>query len=320
MDAPSGGELWVDKYRPRTLDDYILAPDIKDYFRNMVKCGNMQNMCLEGCPGSGKTSLIRVLINELKAESLFIKCATEGNIDVLRSKVEPFCNAMTIDGRLKVVLLDEVDAASGTTGNGSGFQSGLRTLIEAAQSDTRFALACNYVSKVIPAVLSRCPVIPLRFDRKDLLQRVKFILDSEKVKYCRDSLKAFIEESFSYYPDVRRIINYLQLCSNSGELVVRLGKAADAGKDAFLEELMRRTMSEPNLIDVRKFYLGNKDKIPDFVAFGSDVYNAAVDGDMVTEDGVLRLTDQLYQLNEVIDKEAGLFGMLTAVRRFRRKA
>lgn len=225
---------------------------------------------------------------------------------------------MTIDGRLKIVLLDEVDAASGTSGNGSGFQSGLRTLIEASQSDTRFALACNYVTKILPAVLSRCPLIPLKFDKKDLLQRVRFILDSEGVKYDRESLKAFIEEAFSFYPDCRRIINYLQFCCNSGELVVKLSQVVDSDKGEFLKELVKRTISEENLLDVRQFYLRNKDKVSDFVAFGSDVYNAAVDGDVVTEDGVLKLTDQLYQLNTVIDKEAGLFGMLTAIRRFRK--
>lgn len=92
----------------------------------------------------------------------------------------------------------------------------------------------------------------------------------------------------------------------------------DSDKSGFLKELMDKVMTEPNLLDVRQFYLRNKDKVSDFVSFGSDVYNCAVDGDLVTEDGVLKLTDQLFQLNSVIDKEAGLFGMLTAVRKFRK--
>ena len=81
---------------------------------------------------------------------------------------------------------------------------------------------------------------------------------------------------------------------------------------------MSKALTEPNLLDVRQFYLRNKSKVSDFVAFGSDIYNYAADNDLVTEDGMLKLTDQLYQLNTVIDKEAGVFGMLTAVRRFRK--
>ena len=199
---------WVDKYCPKTLKDYVLDPEIKQYFKNMIKNKNLQNFTLIGCPGSGKTTLAKVLANEFNAEVLFIKCATEGGVDVLRSKVEPFCNAMTMDGKIKLVILDELDAATSTSGSGSSFQMGLRTLIESAQEDTRFVCTANY-NKIIPAVLSRCPIIPLRFEKKDLLLHVKKILDAEEIKYDRVSLKAFVEEAFRFYPDIRRIIKYL---------------------------------------------------------------------------------------------------------------
>ena len=284
----------------------------------MVKNNQLQNFTMAGCPGSGKTSMARVLINELHAESIFIKCATEGNIDTLRAKVEPFCNAMTLDGRLKIILLDEVDAASGSAGNGSGFQSGLRTLIEAAQDDCRFILTCNYVNKIIPAVLSRCPLIPLKFDKKDLLMRVKFILDAEKIKYDRDGLKSFVEESFGFYPDCRRIINYLQFCCASGELVVKLNEVVDSDRRGFLDELMKKALTEKDILDVRRFYLANKDKISDYVAAGSDLFNAAVDDGLVDEDGILKLTDQIFMLNQVIDKECMFFGMIITLRKYKK--
>lgn len=307
-------ELWVDKHQPNTLDEYVLDESIKANFKNMVKNHSLQNFTLCQCQGSGKTSLAKVLVKELDASALFIKCATEGTIDDLRSKVEPFCNALSFDGRPKVVILDELDAASSVTGSGSGFQSGLRTLIEAAQSDTKFIVTCNYVNKIIPAVLSRCPVIPLRFEKKDLLIHIKKILDSEKIRYSRDSVRAFIDEAFQYYPDCRRIISYLQFCCNSGELTVNLSNVADAEKNEVIAKIVEDIKAKRPLLEVRKRYLAEKDKISDYVIAGSTLYNYVIDNGLVDDlDGILKMTDLLFYLNSVIDKEANFFGLVTAI-------
>lgn len=145
----------------------------------------------------------------------------------------------------------------------------MRTLIEAAQDDTRFICTCNFSNKVQPAVLSRCPIIPLKFEKKDLLLHIKSILDSEKVRYTKDSLKAFVEESFKLYPDCRQIINKLQLCSNSGELVVTLDSTIDADKDEFMRLLVKKVSESSNIMDVRSFYMQNKAKIDDYKTFGA---------------------------------------------------
>jgi DNA polymerase III delta prime subunit len=309
-------ELWVDKYAPKTLDDYVLNPDLKEYFKAIIEKNAPQNCLFAGIQGSGKTTLAKILARQLNAETMFIKCATDGTLDVLRTKISEFCNAMSIEGRPKIIILDELDSASSSGVN--NFQLALRTLIESAQSDTRFLCTCNNIAKIVPAVLSRCPLIPLKFDKKDLLYRVKFILDSEQIKYTKESLKSFIEESFKYYPDCRRIVNYLQFCCGTGELVVKISQIADSGKDEFLKELFTKTLTEKNLLDVRRFYLGNKEKISDFITFGSDIFNYALDNNIVTEDGTLVLADQLYQLNIVIDKEVGIFAMITAIRKYKR--
>ena len=309
-------ELWVDRYAPKTLDDYIINSDLREYFKAMVTNNAPQNCLFAGVQGSGKTTLAKLLAKSLNAETLFVKCATDGTLDVLRTKISEFCNAMSIEGRPKVVILDELDSASSSGVN--NFQLALRTLIESAQSDTRFICTCNMSAKIVPAIMSRCPLIPLKFDQRDLLQRVKFILDAEQVRYTRESLKAFIEESFKFYPDCRRIVNYLQFCCGTGELVVKLSQIADSGKDEFLKDLFKKIKTERDLLNVRRFYLANKEKVSDFVAFGSDVFNYALDNNMVTEEGTLALADLLYQLNVVIDKEVGLFAMVTAVRKYAR--
>lgn len=305
-------DLWVDKYRPKTLDEYIIDADLREYFANMIKNRSLQNMTLAGIQGSGKTTLAKVLANEFNADVLFVKCATEGTLDVLRTKVAEFCNARSMEGKIKIVVLDELDSASATGQN--NFMLGLRTLIEAAQDDTRFILTANYQGKIIPAILSRCPLIPLKFGKRDLLLYVKKILDSEHITYDKEGLKSFVDESFHYYPDCRRIINYLQFCCNSGKLVVKLTKIEDDGKTELLASLVEAIKNANNILDVRSFYLKYKDEITDYVTFASELFNFVIDNRVVTQaDAILKMTDIIYQLNVVVDKESMFFGMVVAI-------
>lgn len=271
-------------------------------------------MTFAGIAGSGKTTLAKLLCNEFDAEVLFVPCATDGTLDVLRTKITEFCNAMSFEGKPKIVILDEVDSASQSGQN--NFQMALRTLIEAAQDDTRFILTCNMKEKVLPAVLSRCPIVPLRFDKKELLLHVKKILDSEKIEYTKESLKAFIEEAFRFYPDCRRIVKYLQFCSNSGKLIVKLNAIVNNEKDDFIKDIVEKTITLPNILEVRKFYLANKNKLVDFIEGASLLFNYVVDNDLVDSDGILKLTDLVYQENVVVDKEPTFFGMLVAIKRY----
>lgn len=309
-------QLWVDKYRPDKLEDYVLNAELKEYFTSMVASGVLQNCTFAGIQGSGKTTLAKILAKAFDAEVLFVRCATEGTVDVLRTKIAAFCNAASLEGKVKLVILDEIDSASASGTN--SFQLALRNLIEQAQDDTRFVLTCNTIGKVVPAILSRCPVIPLKFDKKDLLIHIKHILDSEQIKYDKDSLKDFIDEAFRFYPDCRRIIGYLQLCCNSGSLVVKLNRVANGDKEELLQQIVELARTSQQLLDVRRFYLANKDKVGDYVVFGSELYNYAIDHDLVTEDGVLVLTEQMYELNVVVDKESYIFGMFVAIRKYRK--
>lgn len=307
-------QLWVDKYRPTTIDSYILNEDLKEYFKGMIANNALQNCTFLGVQGSGKTTLAKILCNEFNAEVLFVKCSTEGTVDILRTKVAEFCNALSFDGKIKIVVLDEIDSASSAGDN--NFQKGLRTLIEAAQDDTRFILTANY-NKIIPAILSRCPLIPLKYDKKDLLLYIKNILDNENIKYTKASLKEFIEEVFVFYPDCRRIINYLQFCCNSGELIVNLNSVVNAGINDFQTALIEKCKSEKNILNVRQYYLKNKDKIADYVTFASELYSKILDDNLIIDnDGILKLTDIIYYLNTCVDKESLFFGFLAAIHKF----
>ena len=307
-------QLWVDKYRPTTLDGYVLYDDCRKYIASMIENRALENMTFMGVQGSGKTTLAKILCNEFNAEVLFIPCATDGTLDILRTKITDFCNSVSFEGKIKVVILDEVDSASNSGDN--NFQKGLRTLIEAHEDDTRFILTANY-NKIIPAVISRCPIIPLGFDKKDLLVRIKYILDNEHIKYDKASLKLFIDSTFMFCPDCRRIINYLQLFCNTGELIVTLNAFSNYKKNEFISEMLELLKTEQNILKIRQMYLQNKNKLGDFVVAGSDLFNAAIDGGYIHKaEGVLKLTELLYQLNVVVDKEPTFFGMLVAIQKY----
>lgn len=305
---------WVDIYRPSRLDDYILNADLKSYFRGMIQKKSLQNFSVCGIQGSGKTTLARIIANEFNAEVLFVKCATEGTIDILRSKVEPFCNAMSFEGKIKIVILDEVDSASQSGQN--NFQLGLRTLIEAAQDDTRFILTANFSNKIQPAILSRCPIIPLKFDKKDLLIYVKNILDKEKISYNRESLTAFIEQNFIYYPDCRKIINYLQLCCNTGELIVKLNQAVDKDKDDLLSTLIQKIKDTAKVLDIRQYYMSEKSKIDDYKVLGADLFNYAIDNNLIVDPKyIIKMSDLVYQMNLVVNPEIQFFALICLIQK-----
>lgn len=103
---------WVDVHAPEKLDDYVLYPQTKEYFRQMVESGQLVSMTFAGTQGSGKTTLAKVLCREFDADVLFVPCATEGVVDTIRSKIEPFAEAMSLDGKKKIVVLDELDSSS----------------------------------------------------------------------------------------------------------------------------------------------------------------------------------------------------------------
>lgn len=306
---------WVDKYRPTKLDDYVLNQKTKAKFKEMLSNNNLQNCTFAGCQGMGKTTLAYILANESDADVLYIPCATRGTLDVLRTEIQDFCNAMSMDGKIKVVILDEVDSASASGQN--NFQLGLRTLIESAQSDTRFILTCNIIGKVFPAIISRCPQIELDYDKKDLLLHLTKILDTEGIKYTKSALKTFIESTFKYYPDCRRIINYLQFCCNSGELVVDIEAISKQSSVNLTTDIVNKAISATNLLDVRRFYLQHKEECGDFIEITSAIFNYVVDNNIISADGILRLTDLIYQLNVVVDREPTFFGILTAIRKYK---
>lgn len=299
-------ELWVEKYRPKCIDDMILNSSTKLLFENAIKTGNLTNATLIGPPGFGKTSLAKMLANEFNADTLFIPCALEGNIEILRTKVKQF--ALAYSDKVKLVILDELDSASAT--QDSSFQKGLRNLIEQSP-DTRFICTANY-NKIIPAVLSRCPVIDIRFEIKDVLKRLLDIFDKENLKYTKDDLKVIVEIIAAKFPDIRSIITAVQrqICSDKLNFDSDLQVVATSTSKA-LTTIMTDIKNKKSLVDIRKNYIKTMGKSGDYLNLSSDLFIYLLEHNIVVNpEHLQKLAHTIYEINMVVDKEIAFFSMI----------
>jgi DNA polymerase III delta prime subunit len=246
--------LWVEKYRPKTLSDCILPIDLAKVFSGMIKEGTIPNMMLYGKAGTGKTTVARALANDLGADSIVINCSEENGIDTLRTKIRNYCSTVSLNGELKIVILDEFDYA-----NAQSIQPALRGAIEEFAKNCRFIMTCNYKNRIIDPLHSRCTGIDFTVPSSekaqiasDILKRIEFILTNEKIPYETQVLANLIKKHF---PDVRRIINELQRYSSSGKIDV--GILAQGSSESYKELL--GFMKNKDFASCRKWVVQNLD-------------------------------------------------------------
>jgi DNA polymerase III delta prime subunit len=246
--------LWVEKYRPRTIEDCILPVDIKQTFRDILKSGESQNLLLSGGAGCGKTTIARALCEELEAEYIVINCSESGNIDTLRTTIRNFASTVSLTNSKKVVILDEFDYS-----NAQSIQPALRGAIEEFANNCRFILTCNYKNRIIKPIHSRCTNIEFQIPSTEkpklassFLDRLKMILNKEEISYDE---KVLVELIMKYFPDFRRIINELQRYSVSGSIDV--GILSRIGEVQIKD--MMKFMKEKDFSGVRKWVVKNLD-------------------------------------------------------------
>ena len=207
-------ELWVEKYRPNTLKDYVVRDEAqRQQIAAWIKEGAIPHLLLSGAPGVGKTTLAKILFNELKVDGydvLEINASRENSVDTVRDKIINFVQIMPF-GAFKYVLLDEADYI---TPNG---QAALRGVMETYHTSARFILTCNYPNRIIPALHSRCQGFHIEtIDKNEFTARVATILIEEKIEQDIETLDTYVKAT---YPDLRKCINMVQMNTRDGRLV-----------------------------------------------------------------------------------------------------
>jgi len=302
--------LWVEKCRPKTIEDCILPDNIKKTFKEFLNKGEIPNMLLAGPPGIGKTTVAKALCNELGVDFYVINGSDEGRfLDTVRNNAKNFAStvSLTSEAKHKVIIIDEAD----NTGN--DVQLLLRAFIEEFAGNCRFIFTCNYKNKILEPLHSRCAVVDFSIRGKEkqqiaasFFQRLNFILEQERVETDK---KVLVELINKHFPDWRRVLNECQRYSVSGKI--------DSGilatfSDVAVNDLLQNLKAK-NFTEVRKWVVDNLDNDTGVLLrrIYDTLYTALVPGSIPA--AVLIIAKYQYQIAFVADQEINMLACLTEI-------
>jgi len=296
--------LWVEKYRPATLAEYVGNETIKETIQQYLDTNDIPHLLLYGKAGTGKTTLAKLIVNTIKCDFMIINASDENNVDTVRNKVKNFASSVGFAG-FKVVILDEFDYMTPNA------QAILRNLMETFSKHCRFILTCNYIEKIIDPIQSRCQSFAITPPtKKDVAVQVSKILDSEKITY---DIKNVAEIVSSYYPDIRRILNTCQLQSNKGELKVDKSIMIESDFRTKLVEALKTSDDKRNLyLKTRQMVLDNQmNDYTEMYTYLYDKVDEYAGGN--TANIILAISESQYKDSMVVDKEIVFASLLIQI-------
>ena len=297
--------LWVEKYRPDSLESYIGNEHLKSKIKLYLESGDLPHLLLYGKAGTGKTTLAKLLVNNIDCDQLYINASDENSVDTVRNKVRNFASTIGFKD-MKVIILDECDYITPNA------QAALRNLMETFSKHTRFILTCNYVERIIDPIQSRCqPFQIVPPSRKEVAVHLNNILKEESVTFEMDDVATLVNGG---YPDIRRVINFAQRQVVDGKLSIDQNNlvAVDLNVNVFSSQIVNvlKTQNKKDaFVTIRKMLADNQ--ISDFADLFRLLYDE-VDDYGTGHIAECILTIAKYQLSDaqVVDKEINAMAML----------
>jgi len=291
--------LWVEKYRPTQLDNYIGNDHLKSKVSVYLESGDIPHLLLFGRAGTGKTTLAKLLVNNIDCDYLYINASDENSVDVVREKVKNFASTLGFKD-MKVIILDECDYITPNA------QAALRNLMETFSKNCRFILTCNYVERIIDPIQSRCQsfqIIPP--DRKQVAQHLANILNNENIQYDIKDIATIVN---SGYPDIRRVINGSQRQVVNGQLVIDENTITQNDYKTKVLEILTTQDKKSSFQNIRQLLADSK--VTDF----SDLFRLMFDtiddwGQGHIAECILILSKYQQSDAVVVDKEINIMAM-----------
>lgn len=293
--------LWVEKYRPDALEGYVGNEHILEKVKIYIQNEDVPHLLLYGQAGTGKTTLAKIITNQIECDLMYVNASDENSVDAVRDKIRGFASSMGFK-KWKIVILDEADYLSHNA------QAALRNLMETFSKSTRFILTCNYVEKIIDPIQSRCQTFAITPpSKKEVAKRLLNILNEERVEFQTSDLAILVN---SGYPDIRRVLNAAQRQVINGKLVIDATSNIQANyADNVVEELIKSADIKTKFTTIRQIIADSK--VRDFTPLYKTLYDRVDEyANGKVGQTILNIADGQYKDSMVVDKEINTMAMM----------